>query len=351
MTNQKKFPFSKRGLVLILLIEALLIGWLAFVVLSFFYPLSFFNIGKHESARQTQLYGSPTPTIPIDAKLPSRTVAPEQRLVSTPTIVFSSPTPSPTGILPTAVNTPILPTPTVTPIPESGELFVIGYSVKMNPIQVARFGTGPAARLIVAGIHGGYEWNTVDLANAFIDTLKSGRLEIPPGKTLYILPLLNPDGYARDFGDAGRLNENGVDINRNFDAFWSETWITLNCWTRLPVSAGKAPASEPETRALVQFITEHPNIDALISYHSAGLGIFAGGKGTDPSSEKLAEALASVSPYPYPPVDNGCQYTGQLADWAAIHSISAVDIELSNHHDIEFEVNLRILREFLAWTP
>jgi len=56
---------------------------------------------------------------------------------------------------------------------------------------------------------------------------------------------------------------------------------------------------------------------ALISYHSAALGIFPGGKPDFPPSIRLAKAVSLVSDYPYPPINTGCDYTGNLTDWAA----------------------------------
>ncbi len=64
---------------------------------------------------------------------------------------------------------------------------------------------------------------------------------------------------------------------------------------------------------------------------------------------RLAESLAEVSDYPYPPIDTGCTFTGQLIDWAADNGIAAVDIELHNHRDTDLDVSLKILRTFLDW--
>ncbi|MBS1249193.1 MAG: Protein MpaA [Chloroflexi bacterium] len=202
--------------------------------------------------------------------------------------------------------------------------------------------------MIVAGIHGGYEWNTIALADELMAYFQQYPQKIPSGVTLYILRSLNPDGRARSQGAAGRANENGVDINRNFPAFWQADWPREGCWSYMPISAGRTPASEPETKALMNFLRAH-SIEALISYHSAGLGIFPGGKEPDPASIHLAEAVASVSAYPYPPINTGCMYNGQLTDWVSLEGIPAVDIELTNHQDTDFEQNLEILSVFLNW--
>lgn len=211
-----------------------------------------------------------------------------------------------------------------------------------------RFGRGPLKRAIVAGIHGGYEWNTTALAEALIETLAEDPEIVPPEVSFFILPSLNPDGLARSHGYAGRANENGVDLNRNFPFNWKASWPKAGCWHYLPISGGDHPASEPETQALIRFLlSEH--VEGLISYHSAALGIFAGGLPPTSGSLALAEAIAAVTDYPYPPIDTGCEYTGQLADWAAANGISAVDVELSTHASLDLEANLSVLAAFMQW--
>ncbi|HEY43168.1 MAG TPA: hypothetical protein G4O11_04220 [Anaerolineae bacterium] len=225
---------------------------------------------------------------------------------------------------------------------------VIGHSVDGRPLEVYQFGSGPIKRMIVAGIHGGYEWNTITLADQLI-TILPGRPDlIPQDVTLFILRSLNPDGDHRAHGIYGRANENGVDLNRNWPAYWQADWPQTGCWNLLPLTAGSSPASEPETQALMQFLLGQ-HVDALINYHSAALGIFSGGQPPDPASLSLAEAIAEVSDYPYPPVDTGCQYTGQLIDWASMNGIAAIDIELSTHTSTDLRQNLRILTTFLNW--
>ncbi len=227
---------------------------------------------------------------------------------------------------------------------------VIGYSVLGRPIDVYRFGNGARERLIVADIHGGYEWNTADLADELIIYLDEHPEVIPSDMTLYILPSLNPDGYERFHGNAGRTNENGVDLNHNFPYHWVAEWDREGCWDYLPTTGGTHPGSEPETIALMNFIELH-NFEALISYHSAALGIFAGGMPPFKPSEDLAKTLSRASHrYLYPPTETGCEYSGNLTDWASsVKDIPAVDIELSNHKDTDFEINLGVLNAFLKW--
>ena len=61
----------------------------------------------------------------------------------------------------------------------------------------------------------------------------------------------------------GRFNEDrvgGVDLNRNLPSNWSPAQS----------GSGPFPLSEPETHALVKYITSHPNIAAIHTYHTSG---------------------------------------------------------------------------------
>jgi len=225
---------------------------------------------------------------------------------------------------------------------------MIGESVGGRPLIVHQFGDGERAIMIIADIHGGYEWNTRALADELIAFLEDEPATVPDDITLYLLPSMNPDGDARSHGYEGRANDNGVDLNRNFPFDWQATWKPSGCWHYLPIGAGRSPLSEPESRAVARFLLSS-HVRALISYHSAGLGIFAGGQPTDPASARLAEAIAAVTDYPYPPRETGCDYTGEMVDWAAMNGISAIDVELSTHHSLDLTENLRALQAFLHW--
>lgn len=255
-------------------------------------------------------------------------------------------TPSPIQPSLTSVPpSPIPPTPTI----ERPQPLIIGFSVAERPLEVYQFGNGPIEKMIIAGIHGGYEWNTVTLADEMLAYLKSHPDIIPEDHTLYFLRVFNPDGLARSKGFGGRANENNVDLNRNFPYKWQTEWPRPGCWDYIPITGGVGPASEPETKALIRFVENH-DLKVFISYHSAALGIFPGGQPPDEGSLSLAETLAAVSDYPYPPIEAGCVYTGQLVDWISNQGIAGVDVELTNHQDSDFEINLAILSVFLDWS-
>ena len=227
---------------------------------------------------------------------------------------------------------------------------MIGTSVLGRPLEVTQFGNGPIERMIVFGIHGGTEVNTIELADQLIGYVSSHPEIVPSNVTLWVLRSLNPDGEAKGRVWSARGNANGVDLNRNFPAQWKVDWDRAGCWDYMTLTSGSGPGSEPETQALMSFLLSR-HVDALISYHSSALGIFAGGQPPDSESIHLAQAIGDMSEYPYPPIDTGCRYSGQLIDWASDHGIAAIDVELSNELDSDFEQNLAILAIFLAWQP
>ena len=280
---------------------------------------------------------------------PTVTITPSPTFTPTPSATPSvTPTPTITST-PTDTPTPsITPTITLTPIPFSEGPIVIGYSVQKRPLEVWRFGTGPTEKLIVAGMHGGNEYNTVELADELIAYIQINPGVIPADVTLYILHDLNPDGVAKEHGPNGRANAHGVDLNRNWPANWQKDWPRAGCWIDPPVTGGTGPASEPETKALMAFIKSH-DFQAIINYHSAALGIFPGGTPIAENSKLLARAIAAVTKYPYPPVDTGCDYTGGFVDWTSNLGIASLDVELTNHTDTDFDKNLIALNVFLNW--
>jgi hypothetical protein len=277
-----------------------------------------------------------TPT-PTDTPTATSTITPTPSFTSTPTetsTATQSPTPTdtPTATLPPYASGPV----------------VIGYSVSGRPIEAYRFGTGPVERLIVHGIHGGSEWNTIALADQLIAEYDDHPERIPSGVTLYIVRSLNPDGEAREHGPNGRVNDHGVDLNRNFDAYWQEKWNLNGCWTETPVTGGPYPFSEPESQAIRDFILAH-HFSAMIVYHSAGGGIFVGGQPPEPNSVRLARAIGDISNYQYP-FHSVCQITGDLSDWGTLQGIPAVVVELHTHTNTDFAINLQVLEMFLNWS-
>ncbi|MBI3368472.1 MAG: carboxypeptidase [Burkholderiales bacterium] len=77
-------------------------------------------------------------------------------------------------------------------------------------------------------------------------------------------------------------NKEGLDLNRNFPAYWRQE--------HEQAGAGPYPTSEPEVRAMVDFICQHPNIGAGVSFHTHS-GVILRPMGTQSDDDMTPEDL------------------------------------------------------------
>ncbi|MBL0087165.1 MAG: carboxypeptidase [Ideonella sp.] len=77
-------------------------------------------------------------------------------------------------------------------------------------------------------------------------------------------------------------NREGLDLNRNFPSQWRQE--------HEQVGAGPYPTSEPEVRAMVDFIVKHPNIGAGVSFHTHS-GVILRPMGTQSDDDMTPEDL------------------------------------------------------------
>lgn len=224
---------------------------------------------------------------------------------------------------------------------EIGE-WIIGQSVAGRPIHAYRWGNGDKGFAIVGGIHGGYEANTVQLANKLVDYFEvNSQTLIPTGVTLYLVPLLNPDGMAND----SRLNANDVDLNRNWDCEWDPAGM----YRGQLVNTGAAPFSEPETQALRDFVAAQ-KIDAILFYHSAHGSVSVGVCSTNTEAAiALARVVADVTDYRLYTYGSFFPMTGDATGYFNSIGIPAIEIELTDHTNIEWERNLAGILSALQW--
>lgn len=260
----------------------------------------------------------------------------------TPTVLATVAQDATPTISPTAA-----PQPTVTPQPFSEGPFVYGTSFGGRPLLAYRLGTGPSVRAIIGGIHGGYEWNTVVLVSETLKHLQENPALVPDEVTLYVIPCANPDGYAAGTDrEHGRVNGNGVDLNRN----WAYQWQPTATHGTRPVDAGDSPFSEPETAALRDLVLGW-NVEAAVFYHSALAKIFYGAETGKSATYELALVVSEATGYPIAAGIPGQITTGDAVDWMSAQGLAGIEVELTNHEDIEWERNLQGLMAFLDWTP
>ena len=112
-----------------------------------------------------------------------------------------------------------------------------------------------------------------------------------------------PEGTLKNFdGVKIRVNPDreGLDLNRNFPAYWRQEFEQPG--------AGPYPTSEPEVRAMVDFITKHPNIGAAVSSHTHS-GVILRPMGTQSDDDMTPEDLWQYKRFS----DIGAKLTGYPA--------------------------------------
>lgn len=240
---------------------------------------------------------------------------------------------------------------------------VIGRSVEGRAIESYTYGVGDTKLLLVGGIHGGYEWNSVLLAYVLMDYLDTRPEAIPPNVAVTVIPSLNPDGVFRVLGKEGRFaisnapksretavpgrfNVNGVDLNRNFDC----KWASESTWRGNVVSAGTEAFSEPEAVALRDFVLRHRPA-AAIFFHSKAGAVYASEchEGVLPETLDILAAYSFAAGYRSVESFDAYPVTGDAEGWLASLGIPALTVELHTHDELEWEENLRGVRALLSY--
>lgn len=164
-------------------------------------------------------------------------------------------------------------------------LQTIGTTWEQRPIVLVtisldvEYAQNKPALLYTGTIHA-REWIGNELAIKFIGyVIKNYRFnpklkEALTRNTLYMVPCLNPDGfeYSRNHFSFWRKNRRdngdgtfGVDLNRNFSVKFRHSMDTDS-----NIYSGPHAFSEPETRAIRDFVITHKNITIALDYHSQG---------------------------------------------------------------------------------
>jgi predicted deacylase len=123
---------------------------------------------------------------------------------------------------------------------------------------------------------------------------------LPAGLDLWLVRTMNPDGTAAD----RRTNAHGVDLNRNFPRHWVSANAGTSTWS------GPSAASEPETRAMRDFLRDVRPRTTLV-FHQPLYGVDS----YRAKSMTLVRQLGRETGLPVRSFDcqGGCH--GTLTDW------------------------------------
>ncbi|MBE3583307.1 MAG: LysM peptidoglycan-binding domain-containing protein [Limnochordaceae bacterium] len=209
------------------------------------------------------------------------------------------------------------------------QLTSIGNSVEGRPLMLMRFGRG--GRLVhLNGAHHANEWITSPLLVRFMAAFarayeSGGAIGGFSAATLFeqaqfwIVPMVNPDGvnlvqhgiaagspyynlvmqangWSRDFR-RWKANIRGVDLNRNYPAYWERARLDSPPGPSYEGYVGPAPLSEPETANMATLTRSHP-FRLVCAYHTAGGVIYWNFLGLAPAeSARIATEMAARSGY------------------------------------------------------
>ncbi|MCA9972335.1 MAG: protein kinase, partial [Anaerolineales bacterium] len=250
-----------------------------------------------------------------------------------------------TRLTPTATPAPVL-TPTPEPTPAAAgavDAIEIGRSVRGAPIEAVRFGDGARVFVFVGGLQSGYAPNSVLLAENMVETFRNEPGLVPPDVTLYIIPNMAPDNPVAAGQLAGRLNANGVELNRNLGCRWSPEPLVMGD-TR-PGAGGSAAFSEPETRAVRDFLQSvTPTAVLFWTAHDAP-ALASPGACIEQSLvsvplSQLYGRAAGYEVFSQEVVRANAELTGDAVNYLDDRGIPAVAVLLSGFTTLDYEENL-----------
>lgn len=140
-----------------------------------------------------------------------------------------------------------------------------------------------------------------------------------PDTKLMFIPCVNPDGVKAKT----RVNSNGVDINRNFP---TKNWELTE---KNEFFGGNAPASEIETKFLVEIIEKYePKF--ILTLHAPYKVV-----NYDGDALEIAEKISKIIGYPVE-ASIGYPTPGSFGTWAGIEKkIPTITLELDEEIDVK----------------
>jgi carboxypeptidase T len=161
--------------------------------------------------------------------------------------------------------------------PDLASVHVIGGSLEGRPIVALEIGHGDT-RMLVNGTQHAREWIATMVTACVADRLVRNYDRDPRVKafvdstTLWVVPVVNPDGYHYAWGSdrywrKNRRDKHGVDLNRNFGIAWGGSGASKN--RRSETYRGEYAFSEPETQA-IRDLAKREGITAHVDFHAFG---------------------------------------------------------------------------------
>jgi hypothetical protein len=189
----------------------------------------------------------------------------------------------------------------------------LGRSLRGKPIVALVVGRGEA-RVLYLGLHHAREWLSADLVLRLAAHFAQSK-ETFAAREAWFVPVVNPDGYDQSFergfrawrkntrdndGDGKLTAQDGVDLNRNYDYRWGDAPRASPDPASMEYR-GRAPFSEPETRA-IRDLMQRRRFAFAVAYHSFGSYlVYPAARGLvprEPPDEPIFPALAGDSRRP-----------------------------------------------------
>ncbi len=199
--------------------------------------------------------------------------------------------------------------------PQLAQLFTIGTTLENRKIYALKVSDNVSLdedepEVLFLGCHHAREWISVEvpllLAGYLLENYAADAniRRIVNQSEVWIVPLVNPDGleysiyYYRYWRKNRRLNADGsygIDLNRNYGYAWGYDNSGSSPEPASEVYRGTAPFSEPETRAIRDFVMPK-HFRAMISYHSfSQVILYPWGYTTTPTDkESLLNGIAAA---------------------------------------------------------
>ncbi|MBU3102121.1 MULTISPECIES: M14 family metallopeptidase [Clostridium] len=226
-----------------------------------------------------------------------------------------------------------------------------GRSELGKELYYVKLGNGPS-KVFYNGAHHAIEWITSVLLMKFIENFAKAYVmdqdiegynvrDIFRTSTIYVMPMVNPDGVdlvlngleknnpyyndlikwnngSLDFSKNWSANIRGVDINHNYDAMWQESKnaeASYGIYGPGPTRySGTSPESESESKAVAN-LTRSNNFRLVIAYHTQGELIYWNFQNLASSEAKaIAIIFSQLSGYDLGETTGITSYAG-YKDW------------------------------------